>query len=1367
MARCLLLVDRDIGHAIAIQDFLVLGNATVVTHPAQVLVTGAAVNGSKTGEAASTLQRAGGIAARLYARVQRRWQPGRCIDIEVSTAALKAPYSGQSGELMFALMTAVGMCEEFRFGWSESLAHVSFAATGRLGDECGRQECAVKGVAGVRQKIAAALDSGALPPGSFLFYPRENHDEVPPELMAEARERSIRLRPVARLEEALHYLGLRHIPQWWLHVPYRGGQVFRLQDEGVFFGRDSQREEATDLLRQQGGGAPAVSSPRGVACLVHARSGAGKSSFLRAGVLADLIAAGRDEGIETLHTLWQLPSDGPQARAQTEQDLLASIIESWLQRGPTDSDPLGARDLGSGFLPGAELAQIGSLSGLANRLGPVAAGRRLVWTVDSLERILAPEVSRPAQIAFAIFLQQLLAQGVWILAAIRDKHLPSLKAWTDDQRTPVFALLFEGRTIELRPMKRAERESTVVGPAWFVGASFEVRGAEALDQKIKEQVDSDAMLPWLGMAMSDLWDRSVQAAQGEADTDSVVLRFDAFEGLAARVAAAAEVVHAGMPDDNQRSLKQLLFALAEYRAGKESAVNAQLGDGLSLPHSPLASALLRNKVLVESSHADVLELRVATNALFSSWQTARDLLIEFRSARLQASYLRQRARAYFGPAGGALLRGAELDSAIALESEFGLFPDADLLRSYLRRSRRRAQVEWAVLGLSGAVALVGVTLYAVQWIEASRAREIALQEKAALLVSSHVGRGRPDLALAEAAKFIPAGLTGEALIPRLEVALLAAGMADLEWWHSRAGVSAASGENVAPGQPISAMAGDQCRGDVLAISPARTRPWRLVQSARSGSARSAPDYELLLCSTDSSVMHRMRVGARMTDGAFDQSGSVMAALSRDSGTSHVWRLSEYRGTAPLALPLIRHGAAQRMRDMVPRWALSPNGLWLAVATSDSRLEICSLNGELPSCRSERLARTVDSGDAAMAFHPNGKELVAVYSAGEGEMATVMQKWTLSTAMADTPLALNLAWPTKFVPVIALSSDGEWTAMLLGQRELLLLNKGQTWAVRLGVDKDIVSVSFRDTKQMLSVEFGDGETRHWSVRSPYGTTPPLDKAREYKNGAEFVDDMHLRVRNEFDTEPEVWQVLPPQRLTAPGSGGIGAPRFAAWNAASSAARDEPGAQVSATEAPRTARCTAAHSGLAGSASAASADGCLFAVSAATGLVLHSQRGVGPGGAAIPIPLTEAPSNITSLALSPAGDLLAAGSEDGEIRLWRLPPGEDVLAIGGQAPQILTGHRKTVRGLVFDRSGRKLASASDDGTARLWLPGANPSETATLELRGHLGLVRSVSLAPSGDFLASLSNDGNVRVWHLPPPAQILKAARVGDSRNPPR
>ena len=66
-------------------------------------------------------------------------------------------------------------------------------------------------------------------------------------------------------------------------------------------------------------------------------------------------------------------------------------------------------------------------------------------------------------------------------------------------------------------------------------------------------------------------------------------------------------------------------------------------------------------------------------------------------------------------------------------------------------------------------------------------------------------------------------------------------------------------------------------------------------------------------------------------------------------------------------------------------------------------------------------------------------------------------------------------------------------------------------------------------------------------------------------------------------------------------------------------------------------------------------------------------------------------LTALAFSPDGKLLASGSEDKTIRLWRLPEG-DLL-------KTLEGATRAVRSLVFTANGDLLVSA-DGAALRLW-------------------------------------------------------------------
>lgn len=74
------------------------------------------------------------------------------------------------------------------------------------------------------------------------------------------------------------------------------------------------------------------------------------------------------------------------------------------------------------------------------------------------------------------------------------------------------------------------------------------------------------------------------------------------------------------------------------------------------------------------------------------------------------------------------------------------------------------------------------------------------------------------------------------------------------------------------------------------------------------------------------------------------------------------------------------------------------------------------------------------------------------------------------------------------------------------------------------------------------------------------------------------------------------------------------------------------------------------------------------------------------------LTAAPDFIFSLAFSPNGRLVAAGSQDGIIRLWRPP--------GGKPIHWFTGHRSQVTSLAFSADGALLVSGSYDNTALIW-------------------------------------------------------------------
>ncbi|MBN1148625.1 MAG: protein kinase [Anaerolineales bacterium] len=113
-------------------------------------------------------------------------------------------------------------------------------------------------------------------------------------------------------------------------------------------------------------------------------------------------------------------------------------------------------------------------------------------------------------------------------------------------------------------------------------------------------------------------------------------------------------------------------------------------------------------------------------------------------------------------------------------------------------------------------------------------------------------------------------------------------------------------------------------------------------------------------------------------------------------------------------------------------------------------------------------------------------------------------------------------------------------------------------------------------------------------------------------------------------------------------------------------------------------------------------------------------------------------VLAVAFAPGGRLLASGSADDSVRIWDLTSGELL--------QTLQGHTQDVFSLAFSPDGQLLASGSGDNTIVLWQV-SNGQRLITLE--GPASLVLSLNFSPDGRYLASGSNDGALRIWGIGP------------------
>ena len=472
--------------------------------------------------------------------------------------------------------------------------------------------------------------------------------------------------------------------------PFKGLEFFDRADAGHFFGRE--RVVAELLARTADSSLVGILGPSGI----------GKSSLLRAGVLAALSAG-------------ELPGS-----AGWRQVVLRPGEEPCRQL----AGALGAED------PGAVLAQL-------------APGERLVVAVDQLEELFTTCEREDER---ALFLERLLAAArddqrrALVVVALRGDYYARFAPYSG------FADLLSSGHVLVGPMDRDELASAIEAPAAQAGLEVE---RPLIDALVADAAAQTGGLPLLSAMLLELW----------GARDGRVLRYESYRssgGMHAAVARLAESAYARLAKPQREVAQSVMLRLATEQDGALVRRRAPVAELERINGAnPVVAALIDARLLTLSDG----RIELSHEALLREWPRYRTWLEEDRAGRRLHAHLTSAAEEWEtgdrDP--GELYRGARLVAAVDWAGQHGdrlnslesAFLDAGRLESQHEQRRQRSQnrrlrVLLIAVGALLAVAVGAAIVAAIKQETASNEARAALARQ---LGAEAVNEPRLDVAM--------------------------------------------------------------------------------------------------------------------------------------------------------------------------------------------------------------------------------------------------------------------------------------------------------------------------------------------------------------------------------------------------------------------------------------------------------------------------------------------------------------------------------------------------------------------------------------------------------------------------------------------
>ena len=423
--------------------------------------------------------------------------------------------------------------------------------------------------------------------------------ELPLELtsqfqMANISSPELREDGLTRLRFGLQRAGLdpKHFRLAEGRPPYRGLKALEEEDAAIFFGRDAQITAGLDALRQMRGG-----SPQRI-LTIAAASGAGKSSFLKAGLLARLK---RDE-----ENFFVLPTWRPGRDALSGETGLANAFGGTAPQAATDA--LAARQA-------AVVARFQSMASAANEPWR-GTPPTLVLPLDQAEELFSADNAR-APGAIQLLLEVLASKPDLIVAAtIRSDALGSLQA---DSRLAALLRLFN-----LPALPPSAFREVIEGPARLTDPPITIN--PALTDRLIADLDKADALPLLAFTLERLVtdygrDRTLSLQEYETGLGGVSGAINAAVEAALRKAEADPAlpsIRHELDSLARAAFIPWLVQLDEADASPKRRVS-RLSD---IPEAsrPLIGHFIEERLLVASESAGETVVEVSHEAVLRHWR---------------------------------------------------------------------------------------------------------------------------------------------------------------------------------------------------------------------------------------------------------------------------------------------------------------------------------------------------------------------------------------------------------------------------------------------------------------------------------------------------------------------------------------------------------------------------------------------------------------------------------------------------------------------------------------------------------------------------------------------------------------------------